>query len=69
MMGITTELIFRNVPDYHPSKCQIGRALPYALDDELTLLGVKLVSVTLTLGLTFFFFDDERLTEVCSPWI
>lgn len=66
-MGITTELIFRNVPDYHPSKSQIEKAITYALDDWLTLLGVRLVSVTLTLGLTFFLFDDERLTEVCSP--
>ena len=33
----------------------------------LTLLGVKLVKVTLTFGRTDFLFPPDMLTDVCSP--
>jgi hypothetical protein len=52
-----------------PSIAVIEQALLRRSEVEsgLTLLGVRLVNVTLTFGLTVFLLPPDMLTEVCSP--
>lgn len=38
-MGITTELIFRNVPDYHPSKSQINKDIHLSFRNWAHVIG------------------------------